>query len=358
MPPRRTAQRTSLHSLLTTAAAKAASSPGRNGDTDLRLRRVRDVSQRLIDEVAKTIVGKRHVLELVTLNILSGGNILFEDYPGLAKSLMAETFSRASGCKFKRIQFTPDLLPSDITGNYVFDQKKVEFTFRPGPVFTNFLLADEINRAPPKTQAALLESMQERQVTVEGVTRKLDAPYIVLATQNPVEQEGTYPLPEAQNDRFMMKMSVGYPSEEEELEVLMRRIQRGRDQVDVRAVTSPEEILDLQRAVELVHIAKPVLQYVVRLVHATRHHPSIHVGSSPRGSLALLKLSRANAALHGRPFVTPDDVKRVAVNGLSHRVILNPEPRIRGVRNEAVIEEILQATSAPVLALIPGRTPE
>jgi MoxR-like ATPase len=335
---------------LRTRTQKSTTAPT-NGQTprELPLGRVREVGQRMLEEVARVIVGKRDVLELVLLNVLAGGNILFEDYPGLAKSLMADTFARASGCKFKRIQFTPDLLPSDITGTYIFDQKEVEFKFRPGPVFTNVLLADEINRAPPKTQAALLETMAERQVTVEGVTRKLEAPYIVMATQNPVEQEGVYPLPEAQNDRFMMKMSVGYPNEEEELEVLARRIRRGRDQADVQPVTNPTELVGLQAAIERVHIDVLVMKYIVKLVHGTRHHALVQVGSSPRGTLSLLKLARANAALYGRDFVIPDDVKRVAAGTLSHRILLKPEPRLRGMRGDEVVRQIVAATPVPTV---------
>ena len=302
---------------------------------------------RILDEVSKVIVGKRDVQELLLVNLLSSGNVLFEDFPGLAKSLIANTFSQACGCDFKRIQFTPDLLPSDITGIYIYNQDRHEFTFRPGPVFTNFLLADEINRAPPKTQAALLETMQERQVTIEGRTHKLGAPYIVLATQNPVEQEGTYPLPEAQMDRFMMRLSMGYPSRAEETEILLRRIQRGRDDATVKAVTSVEEIVAMQRAVELVKIHKDVLAYMVEIIALTREDPRVEVGSSPRGSLALLKLSRSHAALKGRSFVVPDDVKRVVVPAIAHRISLQPEARLKGIRNEDVMNDILRKVPVP-----------
>jgi MoxR-like ATPase len=312
-------------------------------------RAIQAVTNRLIAEVSKVVVGKQEVLELVTVNLLAGGNVLFEDYPGLAKSLLSETFSRASGCHYKRIQFTPDLLPSDIVGSNVFNQKTAEFSFRAGPVFTNFLLADEINRAPPKTQAALLETMQERQVTVEGVTRKLEAPYIVMATQNPVEQEGTYPLPEAQTDRFLVKLAMGYPSEEDEVGILERRVQRAQDAAEVQAVTHPAEILWMQRGLERIHVDPVLMRYIVKLVQATRKHPSVLVGSSPRGSLGLLKLARAHAALRGRPFATPDDIKRVAVPCLAHRILLKPEPRIRGERGEDVVQALLRTVPAPVL---------
>ncbi len=322
---------------------------GPRGHTTPEVQKVQATCKAMMDEVNKTIVGKRRVLELVTTNILAGGNILFEDYPGLAKSLMADTFSRASGCKFRRIQFTPDVLPSDITGTYVFDQKDIEFKFRPGPVFCNFLLADEINRAPPKTQAALLETMQERQVSVEGQTHKLDKPYIVMATQNPVEQEGTYPLPEAQMDRFLLKLSVGHPNLEEEIAIMSVRIGRGKDDSDVRTVTSPEEISWMQKTMETVHISPVILRYIAMVIHATREDPRVLVGSSPRGSLALLKLGRAQAALSGRCFVTPDDIKAIAVPALAHRIILKPEPRIRGVRNEQIIRDVLAATTVPLV---------
>lgn len=303
----------------------------------------------IIDEVNKVIVGKREVLDLVQLNVLAGGNILFEDFPGLAKSLMAMTFSFASGCEYKRIQFTPDLLPSDITGTYVFDQKEVEFQFRPGPVFCNFLLADEINRAPPKTQAALLETMQERQVSVEGNTHKLDKPYVVLATQNPVEQEGTYPLPEAQNDRFLMKLSVGYPNRDEEAEILNRRMRNKEDFAKPSPVTNAKEIVWMQNIVERIHISPAIIQYIVEIIQRTREHPMVYVGSSPRGSLALFKLGRANALLNGRDYVIPDDIKRVAPHALHHRIILKPEPRIRGVKAQEVVETILNETPVPTV---------
>lgn len=310
---------------------------------------VKSSCRRIIDEVSKIIVGKKHVLELVQLNILAGGNILFEDFPGLAKSLMAMSFSFASGCVYHRIQFTPDLLPSDITGTYVFNQKTVEFQFRPGPVFCNFLLADEINRAPPKTQSALLETMQERQVSVEGTTHKLDKPYIVLATQNPVEQEGTYPLPEAQNDRFLMKLSVGYPDRSEEVEILSRRMKNKVDFAQPPAVTSAKDIVWMQKIVEEIHVDPVVLQYIAEIVHRTREDPRVYVGSSPRGSLALFKLGRANAALNGRDYVIPDDVKRVAVPALAHRIILKPEPKIRGVKASDVIQKIIDEVPVPTV---------
>ncbi|MGQ0535384.1 MAG: AAA family ATPase [Methanobacteriota archaeon] len=301
----------------------------------------------LIDEVAKVIVGKKGVLELVQVNILAAGNILFEDFPGLAKSLMADTFSKASGADFRRIQFTPDLLPADITGIYMFNQKTGEFEFRPGPVFTNFLLADEINRAPPKTQAALLETMQERQVTVEGNTHQLEKPYIVLATQNPVEQEGTYPLPEAQNDRFLMKLSVGYPDKSEEIEIIRRRMIRKKDAADVTPVTTPKQIVEMQNIVESIHVDDDILSYIAEIVVRTRADPRVEVGSSPRGTLALFKLSRCHAALMGRDYVVPDDRQRIAIPSLHHRIILKPEPRIKGVKNSDIVTKIMSEVPVP-----------
>ncbi|HUR64080.1 MAG TPA: MoxR family ATPase [Candidatus Thermoplasmatota archaeon] len=316
---------------------------------DANVQLIQATGKRLIDEVGKVIVGKREVMELVLVNILSQGNILFEDFPGLAKTVMAATFAKASGCDFKRIQFTPDVLPADITGSMVQDQSKGEFSFRPGPVFTNFLLGDEINRAPPKTQSAMLEAMQERQVTVEGATHRLAKPYIVMATQNPIEQEGTYPLPEAQMDRFLMKLSMGYPTKDEEVEIGKRRIARGKDDFDVAQVTSPKEVVAMQEACERIHVSDAVLDYVARIIVATREHPSVHVGSSPRGTLALIKASRSWAALRGRAFVSPDDVKRITVPVIAHRIILKPDVRFGGTSNADVVNDILRKTAAPTV---------
>ncbi len=316
-------------------------------DLKKAVKQVSRISNGIIDEVAKVIVGKREVLDLVMLNILSAGNILFEDYPGLAKSLMSNTFSQASGCDFRRIQFTPDLLPADITGIYMYNQKKGEFEFRPGPVFTNFLLADEINRAPPKTQAALLETMQERQVSVEGHTHVLDKPYVVMATQNPTEQEGTYPLPEAQMDRFLMKLSVGYPERPDEVEILRRRQSRGKDEAEVQAVTSPEQIVKMQQVIEKVHLREDILKYITEIVWRTREDERVYVGASPRGSAALFKLGRSNAVLNGRDYVTPDDIKRIVNPTLAHRLILKPETRIQGITPEEILEDIMADVPVP-----------
>jgi len=308
------------------------------------------ICYRVINEVEKTIIGKRYVLELVMVSLLSNGHILFEDYPGLAKTLMSNTFAKALGCKFRRVQFTPDLLPSDITGTYVFNQQKFKFEFHPGPILTNILLADEINRAPPKTQAALLEAMQERQVSIEGVTHHLPLPFIVFATQNPIEQEGTYPLPEAQVDRFMMKLGVGYPDEPTELEIMRRRNARATDDVPVKSLTSPEIVLDMQQRIERVYVDDRLLAYMVRIVQLTRQHPMVHVGASPRGTLALYKLSRVVATLNRRDFVKPDDIKHICIPALRHRLILKPEPRIRGVKTDDIIAEILTKVEVPTAA--------
>lgn len=312
-----------------------------------KIKQTAALSKSLISEVENTILGKRNVLEHIIVDILSGGHILFEDYPGLAKTLMANTFAIALGCKFQRIQFTPDLLPSDITGTYVFDPKANAFNFHAGPIFTNVLLADEINRAPPKTQAALLEAMQEKQVTVEGNTHKLPDPFFVFATQNPIEYEGTYPLPEAQLDRFMMKMSVGYPDFEVEKEIIARRHKRSRDEVPVNAITNANQVIEMQNSLEMIHFDDRLIDYLTRIIHLTRSHPMVEVGSSPRGTLALYKLSRAVAVLSGRHYVLPDDIKLIAISALKHRIILKPEPRIRGVKPEDVISEVMTQVPIP-----------
>jgi len=301
----------------------------------------------LLDEVETAIVGKRAVLEKVLWAILSDGHVLIEDVPGLAKTLMAKSFAAGLGLAFRRVQFTPDLLPADITGTYVFDRRTGDFVLRRGPIFTNVLLADEINRAPPKTQSALLEAMQERQATLEGETLRIDRPFLVMATQNPIEHEGTYALPEAQVDRFLMRIDVGYPGRADEVEILRRRRERRMDDVVVRAVTTADEVRGLQAAVEDVHVEDAVESYMVDLVAATRAHTQVEIGASPRGSLALLKLSRARAALSGRDYVTPDDVKAVAVLALAHRLILKPDPWIRGLRTATVVEDVLAQVPVP-----------
>ncbi|MGH3003059.1 MAG: AAA family ATPase, partial [Gaiellaceae bacterium] len=301
----------------------------------------------VVDEVERAVVGKRDALELLLLGLLADGHVLLEDYPGLAKTLMARSFAQVCSMDFSRIQFTPDLMPSDVTGSSVYNQREADFEFRPGPIFANVLLADEINRAPPKTQAALLEAMQERQVTTEGRTRRLGPPFLVLATQNPVEYEGTYPLPEAQLDRFLLRLSVGYPSREDEWHVLESRAERRQDEVELAAVVDRETLLEMQAACEEVFVSEPVGLYMVDIVAATRDAPSIQVGASPRGSLALMKLSRCRAALDGRDYVTPDDVKSVAVPALAHRLTLRPELWVQRVSAEDVVRERLESVPTP-----------
>jgi MoxR-like ATPase len=308
---------------------------------------VRQHSERILAEVEKAIVGKREPLELVLLALLSDGHVLLEDLPGLAKTLIARSFAQATSLRFARIQFTPDLMPGDVTGSQIFDQRTTDFVFRPGPVFANLLLADEINRAPPKTQAALLEAMQERQVTIENETHRLEPPFLVLATQNPIEYEGTYPLPEAQLDRFLVRISVGYPARDHEVEMLQRRLSRGIDEVELEPVVDAPTLVHLQRALEQVHVSDAIEGYIVDLVTATRRSSRLAVGASPRGSLALLKLSRAKAALAGRDFVTPEDVKAVAIPALAHRLTLRPELWVQRLRGEDVVAEVLDSVPTP-----------
>ena len=302
----------------------------------------------VLDEVERAVVGKRERLELVLAGMLADGHVLLEDVPGLAKTLAARSFAEVTGLRFQRIQFTPDLLPSDVTGSSIWNQRDSVFEFRAGPIFTNVLLADEINRAPPKTQAALLEAMQERQVSSDGETRALEPPFLVLATQNPIEYEGTYPLPEAQLDRFVLRTGFGYPAADAEWEMLERRLERRADAVELRRVADRETVLAMQRAIEDVHVDESVGRYVVELVAATRRSPSVLVGASPRGSLALVKLSRCRAALSGRDFVTPDDVKSVAVPALAHRLVLRPELWVQRRSGEDVVGEILDQVETPV----------
>ena len=313
----------------------------------MELAQVRKLSGQVLDEVEKAVVGKREPLELVLLGFLSDGHVLLEDYPGLAKTLAARSFARAPSMEFTRVQFTPDLMPSDVTGSSIWNQRDADFEFRPGPIFTNLLLADEINRAPPKTQAALLEAMQERQATIEGVTHRFDPPFLVIATQNPIEYEGTYPLPEAQLDRFLLRTAFGYPSREGEVNVLSRRIERGSDDVELVPVIDRETLLAMQAAVEGVHVAESVREYCVDPVIGTRASQSAAVGASPRGSLALLKLSRCRAALLGRDFVLPDDVKAIAVPALAHRLVLRPELWVQQITAEDVVRDVLGSVPTP-----------
>jgi MoxR-like ATPase len=311
------------------------------------LERVHEISRRALDEVERAVVGKRDELEVVLMGFLADGHVLLEDFPGLAKTLAARSFAQVLSMRFTRIQFTPDLMPADVTGSSIWNQREADFEFRPGPIFTNLLLSDEINRAPPKTQAALLEAMQERQVTIEGATHRLGPPFLVIATQNPIEYEGTYPLPEAQLDRFLLRTAFGYPAREDEIDVLSRRVERQADELELEAVVDRETLLAMQQAIERVHVAESVRGYCVDVVAATRRSPSVAVGASPRGSLALLKLARAKAALSGRDFVLPDDVKAVAVPALAHRLVLRPELWVQKVSAEDVVRDVLDGVPTP-----------
>ena len=308
---------------------------------------VGELSDRILSEIERAVIGKRGVLEMVLLGLLSDGHVLIDDYPGLAKTLMARSFASVLGLGFGRVQFTPDLVPSDITGATIYDQHRGEFEFRQGPVFTNVLLADEINRAPAKTQAALLEAMEERQVTIEGQTHPLPRPFLVLATQNPIEFEGTYPLPEAQLDRFLMRIGVGYPTNDDEWRILERRLERKRDEIELRPVVGPADLEQMKTSVEDVFVSEAIGRYIVAIVDATRSAPRVQVGASPRGSLALVKLGRAKAVLEGRDFVTPEDIKAVAVPALAHRLALRPESWVAGVKGEGIVAGVLDSVAAP-----------
>ncbi|MER7275425.1 MoxR family ATPase [Dactylosporangium sp. NPDC000244] len=312
------------------------------------------IAKVVLDQVGTVVVGKRDSLELVLAGILAGGHVLLEDLPGLGKTLTARSFAQALGIGFRRLQFTPDLLPADVTGSFLYDQRNHEFSFRAGPVFTNLLLADEINRTPPKTQSALLEAMQERQVSVEGATYRLDAPFHVLATANPIEYEGTYPLPEAQLDRFLLRVSFGYPEADEEWDVLRRRMSRRQEEAILEPVVDSETLLAMQAALEDVVVEDSIGRYIVALTAATRVHPHVLVGASPRGSLALLLLSRASAALSGRDYVVPEDVKAVAIPALAHRISLRPEMWLKRIDPRSVVTEVLAQTPAPASGALPS----
>lgn len=313
----------------------------------MELKQVITRSEAIVAEISKAIVGKENVLKQVMVGILAGGHILFEDYPGLAKTLIARCFAQVLGIDFKRIQFTPDLLPTDITGSHIFNRERGEFVLSPGPIFANIILADEINRATPKTQSALLEAMQEGQVSISGETLTLPQPFVVIATQNPIEYEGTFPLPEAQLDRFMVRLSVGYPTETEEIEILQRRLERKQDEIMLDKLSSAEELLAMRAAAETVMVHPDIEKYIVAIVAGTRKHQNIHVGASPRGSLALIKLARANAAIEGRDFVIPDDVKIFAVAALAHRIILSPELWSKRVTELDIVQSIVSLTPVP-----------
>ena len=311
------------------------------------LEQTRSSSKAILDELERVVVGKRGVLELVLIGMLSRGHILLEDFPGLAKTLIARSFAQVLGMSFNRIQFTPDLLPADITGSSLYDQREAAFRFRRGPVFTNLLLGDEINRAPPKTQAALLEAMQEGQVSVDEQTYVLEQPFVVIATENPIEYEGTYPLPEAQLDRFMLRAGIGYPQRDEEWEILRRRAARGTDEVLLEVIVDASELIEMQDSLELVHVSRPIGLYIVDLVAATRSHPDVEVGASPRGALALLKVARGHALMSDRDFITPEDVKAMAEPVLAHRLTLRPEMWVRKVSGTDVVRSVLERVPAP-----------
>lgn len=298
----------------------------------------------ILDEVEKVILGKRETAKLVLSSILAGGHILLEDVPGVGKTTLAKTLATVLGCSFKRIQFTPDLLPSDITGTSIFNQKTYEFEFRPGPIFANFILADEINRATPKTQSSLLECMEEHQVTTDGLTHQLASPFFVIATENKVEHHGTYPLPEAQLDRFMMRISIGYPSPDEESRILD---ERGSVRYHPEAVLPADGLLTMQSTIQNIHIESSLKDYIVAIVSATRNHSLVALGASPRGSLSIAAAARALAAIDGREYVLPDDIKMLTVPVLAHRLIIKPEARIRGVYEADIIEEILSTIPVP-----------
>ncbi|MGI0052661.1 MAG: AAA family ATPase [Thermoplasmata archaeon] len=297
--------------------------------------------------VHQAVVGRESAVELIATGLLADGHLLLEDLPGLGKTLLATSFAKALGLRFSRIQFTADLLPQDITGGEIFDAKDSSFRFRPGPLFAQLVLADEINRAPPKVQSALLEAMQEFQVTSESGTHALERPFLVLATQNPIELEGTYPLPEAQIDRFLLRLAVGHPSAEEEALILRRRRERREDRAEVPTVLDAAHFTEMQRTVESIEMDPALEQYIVSIVQATRTDPRAEVGASPRGSLALMKLARARALLDGRDYVVPDDVKSLAIPGLAHRIVIRPEPWIRGIRGEQVIVSAVEKTVVP-----------
>jgi MoxR-like ATPase len=310
--------------------------------------------RRILDEVERMVVGKRDVAELLVVGLLAGGHVLLEDKPGVAKTLLARSLAAVTGLDFRRVQFTPDLLPADLTGSSIYNLAAGTFTFQPGPLFANLVLADEINRAPPKTQAALLEAMAEGQITVDGTTHVLEPPFCVVATQNPIEFEGTYPLPEAQLDRFLLRLHVGYPERDEEADMLLRRAVRGQEGIVLRAVIDRGGLLAQQRTVESVHLDPGLAAYIVDLVAATREHPALLLGASPRGGLAIMRAARGLAAVRGRGFVLPDDVKAVVVPALAHRVAVRPERWVRGVRPGDVIAEILDSIAVPTVD--PGST--
>ncbi len=315
-------------------------------DTQQQVSLVQHVAERIAQSVGQVIIGKRNEVRLTVLGLLCQGHILIEDIPGVGKTMMAKALARSIGCTFSRIQFTPDMLPSDVTGVSLFNQKTREFEFRAGPIMAQIVLADEINRATPKTQSALLEAMEEKQVTVDGVTYSLEEPFMLLATQNPIEYEGTFPLPEAQLDRFMVRIQLGYPSPNEELTVLSAQ-QYEHPIHNMFQVVSVQELLAAQKAVREVYVADEIKRYVIDLVNASRQHPDVYLGSSPRGSLALFRTAQARAAMAGRDYVIPDDVKALAEVTLAHRIIVGPAARIKDISSRTIVQDILVSTSVP-----------
>jgi MoxR-like ATPase len=328
--------------------------PEHQPTVDLDLSRTTELGRAVLDRVGEAVVGKRDQLELVLAAVLAGGHVLLEDLPGLGKTLAARSFAQALGLSFRRLQFTPDLVPADVTGSFIYDQKRGDFDFRPGPLFAGMVLADEINRTPPKTQSALLEAMQERQVTVEGHTFPLPDPFCVLATANPVEYEGTYSLPEAQLDRFLLRISFGYPEPDEEWEVLTRRLGRQREDLELKPVVDAATLREMRRAVETVTVEDSVSRYCVTLAAATRSRPELQIGASPRGSLALVLTARALAVLRGRDFVVPEDVKAVGVAALGHRLSLRPESWMQRVSVDDVARAVLDEVPVPASRLPDG----
>jgi MoxR-like ATPase len=310
---------------------------------------VQELATAVVDAVEQAIIGKREAVEMVLFALLADGHVLIEDLPGLGKTLLARSFAQVCSMDFARIQFTPDLIPSDITGASIYDRSSGSFTFERGPIFTNILLADEINRAPGKTQAALLEAMEERQVTLENQTRRLESPFLVLATQNPIEYEGTYPLPEAQLDRFLVRIAIGYPSEEAERDILLKRSRRRRERIELEPICDQQALRAMQAAIEEVHVAPPLAEYAVAIARATRDSPQLAVGASPRGSLALMKLARARAAYLGRDFVTPDDIKAVSIPALAHRLTLAPELWVQRIDPAEAVRAAVASVPVPVL---------
>lgn len=317
------------------------------GPTPRTLDETAETCSRVLDEIERVVVGRRRTLELVLIGILASGHILLEDLPGLGKTLIARCFAKTLGLDFARIQFTPDMLPSDVVGAPLYDQRTSQMVFRPGPVFTNLLLADEINRTPPKTQAALLEAMGEGQVSVDGETRKLPQPFVVLATDNPIEYEGTYELPEAQLDRFLMRLRLGYLQPEQEASMVQRRLDRRTEHVELAQVIDAGELLVMRESLEQIEVSPDLVDYVVSIVGATRGHAQIQVGASPRGSLALVQLARAEALMRRRDYVIPDDIKQIAVPALAHRVVLRPELWVRQVSSDDVIAGVLASVPTP-----------